>query len=347
MRGFLDRDFLETREGFFFCVVGPFHPEGRVISYMKYLPDKGGMWGRKRRRFKRVMKAYTIPNLLETFELLESSYPQYIFYSSFYNIKMTAVPHKSIKRHFKPEEKLRELLKSQDLDVLQAKLVRFVRTLSDASNVRLNSFGVTGSILLDIHSPEFSDMDLTVYGLKNSLALKEALTQLYASSSGVKRFEGTLLEGWCRSKAKKHPLSLAEAKKIYEKRWNVGTFDGTPFSVHPVKTESEINEKYGDKSFRPEGFVTIRAVVDDDSECMFLPAIYRVRDVEVLDGPEVRDLLEVVSYESLYDSLAGEGEKITVHGKLEVVEDLRDGRVYHRVLVGSPEGRGSEFIKPA
>jgi len=346
MRGFLDRDFLETVEGFFFCVVGPFHPGDRVISYLKYLPDKRGIWGKRRKRFKRVMKAYTIPNLLETFKLLEKSHPHYLFRSPFYNIRMTAVPHEKIKRHYHPEEKLEELLKSQELDVLQAKAVELVRTLSRASNISSSSFGITGSILLDIHNPDFSDVDLTVYGLKNTLALKEGLNQLYSSSSKVKRFEGKLLEAWCKSKTVKHPLSLAEARTIYEKRWNVGNFDGTLFSIHPVKTKFELSEKYGDKSFRPKGFVTIRATVEDDSDSMFLPAVYRVRNVEVLEGPKTENILEVVSYESLYDSLATKGEKITAHGKLEIVKDLRNGAVYHRVLVGSPEGRGREFIKP-
>lgn len=347
MRGFLDRDFLETREGLFFCVVGPFHPKDRVISYLKYLPDKDGKWGMGERRFRRVMRAYTIPNLLETFELLESEHPRYLFYSSFYNIKLTAVPRRNIRRHYRPEGKLAELLKRRDLDSLQTRLVRLVRVLSEASNVPPSSFGVTGSILVDIHSPEFSDIDLTVYGLKGSLALKEALTQLYSSSSKVKRFKGKLLEAWCKSKAKKHPLSLLEARRIYERKWNVGVFDGTPFSIHPVKTGFEVTERYGDKKFRPEGFVTIRALVDDDSECMFLPAVYRVQDVEVLEGPKVSDILKVVSYESLYDNLAERGEKIVARGKLEMVEDLSGGELYHRVLVGSPEGRGSEFVKPA
>ena len=103
-RGFLDRDFLSTNERFLFCVVGPYHPQNRVISYIKYLPDAEGKWRKGNERFKRVLYTYSIPSLLDTFDLLKASHPQYLFYSPIYNITMTAVPRKSIVQHFMPEK---------------------------------------------------------------------------------------------------------------------------------------------------------------------------------------------------------------------------------------------------
>lgn len=64
-----------------------------------------------------------------------------------------------------------------------------------------------------------------------------------------------------------------------------------------------------------------------------------------MEGPQVADIEEVVSYESLYDNLAEVGESIVARGKLERVVDRKTGREYHRILVGSPEGRGMEYIK--
>jgi predicted nucleotidyltransferase len=34
-----------------------------------------------------------------------------------------------------------------------------------------------------------------------------------------------------------------------------------------------------------------------------------------------------------------------VKGKLEEITDKKNKRKYHRVLVGSPEGKGAEYIK--
>jgi hypothetical protein len=344
-RGFRDRDFLSTKDGFFFCVVGPYHPQDRVISYVKYLPDSGGRWRKGNQRFKRVLQAYSIPSLLDTFHLLKAAYPQYLFYSPVYGITMTAVPRESIARHFMPEQKLAELLKRTRLDVLQKKITRFVSLLSEAAKAPVADFGVTGSVLLGIHNPAFSDMDITVYGGKSSYEAKNALTRLFTTEgTGVKRFEGEKLRQWYVSKTQNHPISLAEAKAIYRRKWNIGFFERTAFSVHPVKKESETTESYGDKTYQPLGSVTLQAVVSDSRDSIFLPAAYTVREARI-DRPVSAEVGEVVSYEGLYDSLADEGEMIEAKGKLERVVDIRTTEEYYRVLVGSPEGKGQEYIK--
>jgi len=344
-RGFLDRDFIETPEGFLFCVVGPYHPKDRVIAYLKYVPSEKGFWSRKEKSFSRVMKAYTIPNLLQTFKLLKKEHSQYLFHSFYYNITMTAVPLEYVKKHFKPEKKLKNLLKKKNLDVLQRKTVEFIKILSEETGVQLKSFGVTGSILLDMHDINFSDIDLTVYGIRESFKLKEAMKEIYGSNSEVSRFKDEILKAWCKSKVSKHPLNWEDALKIYSRKWNIGIFRGTIFSIHPIKTRNELNEKYGDKTYYPKGFVTIKAEVEDNSDSIFLPATYKVRKIKFIDGSVRENLLEVVSYESLYDSLAENGEEIIARGKLELVKDNRNGEEYYRVLIGSPEGKGKEFIK--
>jgi len=37
-----DRDFVETAEGFFFCLVGYLHPPDRYTAYLKYTPAESG-----------------------------------------------------------------------------------------------------------------------------------------------------------------------------------------------------------------------------------------------------------------------------------------------------------------
>jgi len=346
MRRFRDRDFLRTKEGFFFCVVGPYHPPNRVISYLKYVPARLGSWGKGIWRFKRVLRDYTIPSLLETFNLLERDYPHYLFYSPFYNILMTAVPLECVAKHYKPEERLAQLLGAKRLDSLKKKLIRFVSFLSEESGVSPEFFGVSGSILLNIHRLDVSDMDVTVYGLKNSLAVKRALQEAYSQpASKIQRLENSALKAWCRSKARSHPLTLDEASQICRRKWNLGIFEDTGFSVHPVRLEGEVNEEYADKIYEPLGLVVLGAVVDDSSDSVFLPAVYHVQDARVVKGPQVADIEEVVSYEGLYGDLAEVGETILVRGKLELVRDKKTKRKHHRVVVGSPEGKGTEYIK--
>jgi len=91
--------------------------------------------------------------------------------------------------------------------------------------------------------------------------------------------------------------------------------------------------------------VKIRATVLDASEAEFLPSVYKIEDVRVLNGSKVGDIYEVVSYEGLYGGIAEEGRDIVAYGKLERVIDKRFEMEYHRVLVGSTKARGSDYIK--
>ena len=345
MRGFRDRDFIQTNECFFFCVVGALHPPERVISYIKYVPSDTGTWGKDEKRFSRILQKYTIPNLLETFNYLEANHPHYLFHSPVDNITITAVPHRNIREHFKPEQKLAKLRQTSQPDSLQQKLVRFTRFLAETSGVPADSFGVTGSLLLDIHQPEFSDLDVIVYGMKDSWILHKALNENRGSEAPMKRLGGKALREWCVRKAKQYPLSPAEASKIYERKWNLGIFEDKWVSIHPVKLEGEVAGEYGESTYHPCGQVTIRAVVRDNTDCLFLPSVYKIGEVDVLEGPQLGRVTELVSYENLYGSIAENGETIQARGKLECVTEKGSSRQHYRVLVGSTEGKGREYMK--
>ena len=64
-----------------------------------------------------------------------------------------------------------------------------------------------------------------------------------------------------------------------------------------------------------------------------------------LKGNPVDDVTKIVSYEGLYDSLADNDERIEVRGKLEKVVNQEKNQIYYRVVVGSSEGKGKEYIK--
>ena len=244
-----------------------------------------------------------------------------------------------------PEEKVRQLLKSKELDPLQQKVVNQVKILSDESNIPLDYFGVTGSVLLDIHQ-DFSDIDLLIYGMKNIPAVKKELLQLYTKSdSPISRYNEQTFKEWCIGKTKKYQLTYVEAATICKRKWGRGLFSNTNFSVHPIKLDEDVSEKYGERVFHPKGLVTIEATVSDNSESSFLPSIYGVEEVKSLEGSRVDDVLEVVSYDSFFSDIAKKSERIIVKGKLERVTIKRRKEEYHRVLVGSLEAKGNDYIK--
>ncbi len=351
MREFADRDFLETLEGLMFCVIGNIHPPDRVIAYLKYVPgyDAGHRvkWSKRGTLYGRILPYYSAEGVGRVMEFLEKMYPDYITYDRVLGFKLIEVPKNKIKKHYRPEERLAEILRSP-ADLLEEEVIEIVSILSEKSGVPPTSMGISGSILLKIHNVEFSDIDLIVYGRRESLKVKDALLELYSDpKSGFEMASGSILEKWAENIVKIHPLTLSEARMLYGRdKWNRALFRGRQFSVHPVKREDEVTENYGDRVFRGIGMVKAVARVVDSSDSIFLPATYLVDYVKVVEGPSSRNIVEVTSYEGLYCDLASPGEKILVYGKLEHVRDIRRGEEYHRIVVGSFEAGGRDYIKP-
>lgn len=345
-RAYRDRDFVSTPEGLLFCVVGNVYPKDRVIAYLKYMPHKEGRWGREK-RYARVLESYTTPSVQETLRMLEDKYPRYLYRSKALSIMISAVPIRFVEAHYKPELRLAHLLASDrnSLDSLEQKVVDFVGIVSGESDVDCSFLGVTGSILLGIHNPAFSDIDIIVYGRENSLKVKETMKRLYEESV-AQRFEDSFLDEWAARKSMQFPVSPSEAKEFYNRAWNRGIFKGTLFSIHPVKLEEEVKERFGERRFVPKGITTIRAKVTDVSDSAFLPATYCVGSVTALDGTFANDIVEVSSYDGFYCDLFKGKEFIEAKGKLEIVIDSKRKIIYHRVLIGSFEAKGEDYIKP-
>ncbi len=347
MRLFRDRDFLETYEGMFFCVVGNVHPNDRVISYLKYIPSDFGLWGIER-KYSRILKSYTALSVKEVLNFLKSNFPRYVSGLNSMSLEMIAVPVDSIKTHFKPELRLRKLYGEpvEHLDVLERRTIELVNLLSEASGIPVECFGVTGSILLKIHNPSFSDVDLTVYARGNASKIKDALAELKRDGT-IRWLNGGEFDRWVYDKARQYGLSLKDAWEICRRVWNRGIYAGTEFSVHPVKVEEDLSERYGDFVYRPTGgLAKIKAIIVNVGDSYFMPAVYKLSNVEFLSGPAVEDLTELTAYEGFYAGVFEAGEVVEALGKLETVFDCRSGETYHRLVVGSFEAECKDYIKP-
>jgi predicted nucleotidyltransferase len=344
-RSFRDRDYIRTRDNLFFAVIGNVHPKDRVLAYLKYLPNPRGKWGRVERRYARSIRYYSATNIMETVDFLGKRYPQYVYHYEPFQIIFSAVPHGRIAKHYRPEEGLEELRHAKHLDGLEKKSVELASFLSEHSGVFIDRLGVTGSILINVHR-SFSDIDLTVYGREESRRIREMLLSLYERNSDqIRRFSGSVLSTWCKEQSSVHPLSLKEARNLYAQTWNKAVFRNTVFSIHPIKIEEEVTEKFGEELYKPLGVVEVRARVVDASDSCFLPATYFVTDVRFESIGQFDNVERVVTYEGLYGDIASEGDEIFVRGKLEEVFGVSGRLKYRRILVGSPEARASDFIK--
>jgi predicted nucleotidyltransferase len=353
MRDFRDRDFIESVNGLIFCVIGNVHPTSRVVSYLKYISHYSSTvrtkWSRNGVMYGRILPYYSAIGVKNTMDYLKENYPDYVVYDKYRSIELIEVPRHKIKTHFKPEERLREIIDSPK-DELEKLALELVQELAEETNISLGNFGITGSILLKIHNLKYSDIDIIVYGQRNGWIIRDVLKNILQNEK--KPFfslpKGEMLEEWSKEITSHHSLSFEEAKILYSKyKWNRALYRGRQFSVHPVKLENEVEEKWEDKIHKPLGLVKVKAKVVDASESIFMPAIYIVDDVKVLEGASPPGKISrITSYEGLYIDLAEPGDELIAYGKLEEVEDQKLGEKYYQVTVGTFEAGGRDYIKP-
>lgn len=201
-----------------------------------------------------------------------------------------------------------------------------IELLSKASNVPFEDFGVHGSVALNMHSSK-SDLDTVVYGEENFRKVEKAVSQLV--------HEGI--------------LSHQSNNRLDSARRFKGRFRGLTFMYTAIRKPHEINTKHGDRKFLPVKPVRFTAVVEDERESMFRPAIYGIRDYETTQQDEnVSDCTipsQVVSMIGCYRNVARKGDRIQVSGMLEKVENIRTQEEYRHVVVGTGTSE-DEFICP-
>lgn len=324
-----DKDFIKTVDNHLFCVIGYLHPPDGYTAYLKYVPSPDGKWGKDGQRYSRTLPFYHVSQVENTYRYLKESYPQYLFDCPVRNITISWVPKSHVKQYYHPRERLREIKSRGANDSLEQKLLDLAIVLQEKAGTK-NCLGVTGSILTGTHNPSFSDIDLTVHGHEASMRLMEALNELKDEADLVKSVTPEEKEGWVRNRAERFPLNIDNLRNIAEKRWNYGYFEGTYFSVHPIRTDEEITEDYGDNTYHRIKVVEGTATVTNNRDSIYLPVVYGV------ESPD--EISEVVSFEGLYGSLFEIGDRVRFKG---VLEEIKGKAPRHRVLVGgagSPDG---------
>ncbi|MEM2137192.1 MAG: hypothetical protein QXI93_04475, partial [Candidatus Methanomethylicia archaeon] len=304
-------------------------------------------WSRNGVSYGRILPYYSAMGVKETMNFLRNLYPQYIVYDDFRSIELVEVPRNMVKRHYKPEERVKEILGSPR-DSVEELARELILKISSEAKIDLDFMGITGSILLGIHNPTYSDIDLIVYGFSNAVKVRETLKKLYDEDSDFSLPKGKILEDWANDIIKIHPLTFKEALLLYSRyKWNRALYRGRQFSVHPVKLENEFSEVWEENVCKPIGMITVKARVADSTDSIFIPAAYMVEDVKVIEGVKPsKPIVKVLSYEGLYMDLADAGEEIVVRGKLEEVRNLKSGEEYCQIVVGTFEAVGEDYLKP-
>jgi predicted nucleotidyltransferase len=322
-------DFIETWENSFFDVKGLIHPPGRIVAFVRYFPDEKGRRDRDGTTYGKVY------SLSKRYELLKRKFPKYVVYDGVFDETLCEVPEDDIKQRYDPVVRLSQLRTSRSLDSLEEKALHLVERLKEWSNIPWNSFGISGSILVGLHKTG-SDLDLIVYGSDNCRRVHSELQELLKKPSSLfKPYSSDDLKSLFGFRSKDTIMSLKDFVRTESKKAFQGKFAKTEYFVRFVKDWSEIHERYGDVRYKNDGYVRIKATVEDDSESIFTPCTYCLHGATILDGPKHREISEIASFRGRFCDQARKGDSIVAQGKVEKVTDLKRNREYYRLLIGN------------
>lgn len=328
------RDFIYTSDDLFFAVTSYVHPEDRILSFLRYIPDSEGERSLNSARYSKVNSelAYTF---------LEENHPTYLHHYEELGVLMMGVPHERVDSILRPDKRLMDIMESPT-DQLLARVVMIADTLHDAAGIPYSSMGVSGSVLPGLYDPLNSDIDFVVYGLRNHRRAMEAFGELKGDpESPVNGLDEEQLMKVYRKRITDDTLSFREFCWYELRKNNRGIIDGTLFDILAARDWSEIKGSWADTTYEDCGRVTVECTVSDAIEAFDNPARYLVEDVSVLEGPEA-EITEVVSFTHTYAGQAREGERIIARGKLERFIGRENG---YRVVVGTTREAENEFIK--
>jgi predicted nucleotidyltransferase len=322
-------DLIETDDSIILDVKGLVHPRNLTIAFIRYFPDKEGERRRSKTTYRKVY------SLSERYATLEKSFPQYLVYDPVFDETMCEVPDSDVKRHFKPAKRLREMRSSKYLDLLESKALRLAELLKERANVVWSAIGVSGSILVQLHGAH-SDIDTLAYGSENCRKVHFALQDFLGERNGpFKCYDRRDLKSLFDFRSKDTMVDFESFVRTESRKVIQGKFLGTDYFVRFVKSWNEIDERYGDIQYKNVGVVEIKATVADDSEAIFTPCTYEVKGTQILDGPRVGKIEQIVSFRGRFCEQAKVGETIIARGKTERVIDNKHGREFFRLLLGN------------
>jgi len=330
-------DFLETFENLIFDVKGLVHPPKRIVAFIRYFPsDKG-------KRKKHGVTYQKVYSLAKRYQLLRERFPNYLVYDPVFDETLCEVPVEAVTWHYKPTEKLRQLRLSKNLDETEMQALELAELLRNSANIRWDKIGVSGSVMVGLHTSS-SDLDLVVYGVENCRKVRSALEVLLSDEkTPVAPYTKEDLKLLFEFRSKDTQMSFEDFVRTESRKVFQGKFLHRDYFLRFVKDWNEVDERYGTVHYVNVGYARVKATVVDDSESIFTPCKYKIKNVRVLEGKaSVNRILEIVSFRGRFCEQTRRGEIVVAQGKVErVVKESQEA--YYRLLLGS---KPSDFMVP-
>jgi len=335
-----DRDAVITDDKLIFRVYGYSHPPEAYICDVEYASSsvfKSEDSRAFRQKGKQIYyKFYSDQGL----RFVREKCPQYTVWYVPLQTRLVGLRLNQIGEIRKPDKKFQQLLEKQPRDNLLRALQTLSSLILERAGLCETDFGVFGSLLQGFYHPQFSDLDLVLYGGEKLRRLRETLETLYKERSSYMRNE----------------FGTEEAVKEKVKRWRFVNYSPKEYSWHqrrktiyalfqdensgrsiktefePVKEWSEIHNEYDSRTrILKKGWVKAVARITDDCEAPFMPSIYGVEIKRILEGVKADDVQRIISYLEEFRMQAEKNEEVYVEGNLEQV--ITQAKTFHQVTL--------------
>jgi len=333
-----DRDAIITRDNIIFRVYGYFHPPNGYICDVEYAPASVYKSTNPRAIRTKGEQVYYKFYADEGLQFVQHNYPQYTVFYEPLQQRLVGVRQELVKRTRKPKEGLKRLMEKTPKDSLLKTLYEVFSLIETRSMLQRKDFGVFGSLLHNFYHPNFSDLDLIVYSREKLSELRETLKEFYHEKPSPLRNEFETQEA-VRGKhwrfvnySPKEYLWHQRRKMIYAvfEAKKMGRVVKTEFE--PVKEWKEIRNEYSsDTRVVKRGWIKAVARITDDGDAPFMPSIYQIEPVKVLEGANVENLERVISYVEEFRMQAERDEEVYVEGNLEQVVSSR--KTFHQITL--------------
>ena len=294
---FRDKEYIRTKEGLLFNVLGYEHPPGRVACHLRYVENE--------KRSDSYQQAVTF---------LLAKHPAYV------DSGFISVATEDIVECFRPDESLRGIFDNEHRSSVQSSAVELTEFLSKQLLIPRESFGVTDSLCWG-GAHDDSDVDLVVYDAANARKILDAEFRLFELP------ELTLFPQSIFVTPHEPVMEDAEFAQLCCRKNTLGYFKERRFSLRAIRARDEIPLAAEWKPVEPIQLQTRIAARD---ESLFFPAVYQTECglpltcfwmlyegvFHVGESVEVRGMLErsELGERVVVGSLYGRDERITMGG---------------------------------
>lgn len=307
---YLPKDFIQTKQGLVFAVVSYQAHEGKVGCFLRYVSN-GDAW-------KKI-------DTEQANQLLQQSYPEYLYQSTQFDAMFHAVAVEDIVEHHRPEARLLSVLQQEPRDNIEHRLQQLIPVLV-RYGANSDFLGLTGSMLIN-QQRTTSDIDLVVFGREAFHKTRQALKNAVLSGE-LSDLDLALMKDNYQRRAGE--LNFEEFSWHEYRKYNKASIAGTKFDIGMVCLSGERQQE--DEQYQKQGMRTITTKVIDDHRAFDFPAVYLV-------GDELTP--EVLSFTHTYVGQVKKGELIEVSGAVEC--NMTTGKC--RLIVGSTREADGEYIK--